>query len=182
MEVVSGVGGFPFLAFFAVPGMILLGVLWLVVGVRLTSGDAMDKSNRIAQLYGYTVCIIAVLTFLLSGSTFLESAMHRSDPLTSDRFAYGQLDYSSFESWKASRESQAAMFDRISKEAARPAEPDSVLRPRYEEMRAAEIANARVRATQGMIRSGFALLAAIVLFVTHWVWLRRQRANGAAAA
>lgn len=182
MEVVGFDSAFPFAAFFGIPGMILLGILWLVVGVRLTSGDAMDKSNRIAQLYGYTVCIIAVLTFLFSGSTFLESAMRRAEPLSGgDRFSFNESDYSSFESWKASKETQAMMQERFTKDPPRPAEPDSVLRPRYEALRASAISNARIRATQGMIRSGFALLAAIVLFITHWAWLRKQRANGTAA-
>jgi len=174
--------GSAFTGFWIILGMTLLAVAWIVAGIRLSAGDPMDKSNRIAQLYGYTVCLVAVLTFLISGSSFIESAMQRSAPLSGERFGYNALDYSSFETWKATREGPAAIFNRDANAAARPPEPDSVLRPRYEAMRASAIENGRVRATQSMIQSGFTILVAIALFVTHWTWLRKQRANGATAA
>ena len=42
-------------------GLILVvGVLWFVIAATVAlKGDTMDRSNRVAQLYGYTVCLVA---------------------------------------------------------------------------------------------------------------------------
>jgi hypothetical protein len=49
------------------------------------------------------------------------------------------------------------------------------LRARYEAMRADQIAQARYFATRGLVKHGLLILIALVLFVTHWRWVRNQR-------
>ena len=40
--------------------ILIVGVLWLVIAASIAlKGESMDFSNRIAQLYGYTVCLVA---------------------------------------------------------------------------------------------------------------------------
>src|SRR5437016_5790210 len=44
-------------------------------------GDDMERPNRVAQLYGYAVCLIAVIVFLISANSFVEHLFTLSNPL-----------------------------------------------------------------------------------------------------
>jgi hypothetical protein len=41
----------------------------------------MEKQHRMAQIYGYTVCLVAVITFIICISSIIPSIMDLSDPL-----------------------------------------------------------------------------------------------------
>jgi hypothetical protein len=128
----------------------------------------MDKPNRVRQLYGYTVCLIAVVAGLISTITALNNAFDLSNPLVADRF--GGENLGSFEAYKATRGGPAWRTDAK-------AQPDTVsdatLRARYEALRADRIDRNTFQARKQLVTSLVVLLSAIVLFVAHWRWLRR---------
>jgi hypothetical protein len=42
--------------------LILLVVLWFIIATAAAlKGDAVEPPNRVAQMYGYTVCLVAVI-------------------------------------------------------------------------------------------------------------------------
>jgi len=123
----------------------------------------MAKPNRVRQWYGYTVCLVAVITALLSLAGVVNNAFDLSSPLASD--SYG-ASLTSFEAYKSTRSApaQPAATETLS---------DSVLHARYEALRADRIVQRSFRARKGLVTDIVLVLVAIGLFGTHWRWLRR---------
>jgi hypothetical protein len=154
--------------------LLFLAVSWIAVGNRyFTGGEAMEKpTNRIAQLYGYSVCLIAVIIFVYSLQNVIENLIDRSNPLQT-AYGYGSASLDSFEAFKATYASERST-PFVSQNPSRPAEKtsDAELRAQYEALRASRISSETFRTTKDLTVSGVMLLVAIVLFVLHWRWLR----------
>ncbi|MGI8842518.1 MAG: hypothetical protein ACR2HZ_02385 [Gemmatimonadaceae bacterium] len=136
----------------------------------------MARSPRIAQWYGYTVCLVAVVTFLLSARGVVDDLFTLSNPLRSSS-RYG-TSLTSFEAYEATKDM-----------APRGAPGDSVTPPsedelgrRYEALKEDQIAQSRFDATRGIVASLLMLLIAAGLFVWHWRWLRTLTPNEASDA
>ncbi|MEX2177482.1 MAG: hypothetical protein WD801_02150 [Gemmatimonadaceae bacterium] len=140
----------------------------------------MSRPTWIAPLYGYLVCVIAVVTFLVNVSGFVDAMFDRANPLAG-RGAYGPNGGSltSFESFSATYESQRPppTSTRARLEPAAPADTltTAQMRTRYEALRADAIQQTRHQAMQKLVKSGLLILLSVVLFAFHWTWVRRQR-------
>ena len=137
----------------------------------------MERPNRVAQLYGYAVCLIAVIVFLISANSFVEQVFTLSNPprAQSDRFGM-EPAVSSFEAYRATLNRFPVPTPQSG-----PAQPvsDSVLRTRYEALRADRIEQARFEAKRGLTTSGLLIILCIALFALHWRWLRSRDASAA---
>jgi hypothetical protein len=190
---------------------VLLALLAIAVGVAATTTgarggarsaiteDDMNGPHRFAQLYGYAVCLIAVVTFLVAANQFVEAAMDLSDPLHGgDRFGpWGEAVPTSFEVFRADYRQrgaleQTSMLRTIdgstsaivsgaapAQRATRDTLSDEALRRLYDAKRADQIAWRRFQALRSLVTNGLLLLLAVGLFVAHWRWLRGL--NGRAA-
>src|SRR5436309_14433113 len=88
--------------------LLLIGAVWLAVAVIVHKGEDVDRPNRMAHLYGYTVCLISLVVALITLSSILNAVFDRANPLQSDN-PIG-TSYSSFEGYKATyRREQAAL-------------------------------------------------------------------------
>jgi len=126
----------------------------------------MEKSGRAWQWYGYAVCLTAVITGLICVAGVIDHAFDLSNPLGGER-SDGSL--SSFEAYKATRERRAAPSDqRVSIDTM----SDVSLRMRYEALRADRLSDRTFRAKKGLVTNLILLVIAVVLFTTHWRWLR----------
>lgn len=141
----------------------------------------MERPTWIAPLYGYVVCVVAVITFLISLSGFVDAAFERAYPLQSRGGAYGPMGQSltSFEAFRSTNNERMRMETR-----AGPASPSDTpstaeLRVRYETLRAERIEAGRFWASQRLVKTGLLMVVAVVLFMTHWRWLRGFREKGA---
>ena len=131
----------------------------------------------IAPAYGYVVCVIAVITFLVNISGFVDATFDRANPLAG-RNVYGPYGGSltSFEAFRAT-------YDQVRPTRVAPPPGDAAadtmtteqLRIRYEALREDRIVQTRFQAMQRMVKNGLLIALAIVLFWAHWGWLRRQR-------
>lgn len=70
----------------------------------------MSRFSWIAPLYGYVVCVIGVVTFLINVSGFVDATFERSNPLAG-RGAYGPYGGSltSFETFRATYDQSRPM-------------------------------------------------------------------------
>lgn len=136
----------------------------------------MDKPNRIAQIYGYTVCLVALIVALISLTAIVNAMFERANPLQANRF--GGVALTSFDAYKATR-SRDPMPSDPNEATRRDTIPDAVLRQRYDALVADRIATTRYQTGKTLTTSGILLLVAIGLFVFHWRWVRRV--NGAAS-
>jgi hypothetical protein len=139
-------------------------------------------SSRIAQIYGYAVCLIAIVTLLIVGSSFVDAAFDLASPLRSQSYRYGPWDgnLTSFETFRATyQRDRVAMTVAPGPDGPVPVQPTDTLttaqlRERYELLRAERLASVRYGAAQQLVKNGLMILLAIVLFATHWRWVRTR--------
>lgn len=142
----------------------------------------MPVSSRIAQIYGYAVCLIAVVTLLVAGARFVDATFDRANPLQSTDYRYGPYDaaLTSFEAFRATypRGGEMTMRPTPVGAAGEPGAPDTLttdeLRERYEALRAERTSRVRFGAMRSLVKNGFLILLAIALFATHWLWVRER--------
>ncbi len=128
----------------------------------------MEKPGRVRQWYGYTVCLIAVITGLISVAGALNNAFDLSNPLAAERGF--DVSLTSFEAYKVTRDRRLPPSDQ---RATLDTASETTLRTRYEALRADRITQRRFEAWKGLVTDIILLVIAAALFVTHWRWLRR---------
>lgn len=158
---------------FLIP-LLLLGiplVLWIGFASTLARRDAVDRPNRIAQWYGYSVCLVAVVVLLISSTGVVNSLFTLANPL------HGEMDFgpalTSFEAYRATH-TNSPYLEPAKREALRRTPPgEAELRARYQALRADRMATNRYHATRSLVSATLLSLLCIVLFAFHWRWLRR---------
>ena len=132
----------------------------------------MDRSNKIAQAYGYAICFIAVVTLLFSSKNIIDAAFDLGAPLRADRYMSG-LNLTSFEAYKRERVERRDRPTPVG--AGAPAQmTDAELRVIFDDERANHIESVRFRAMRSLVSNILLVLIAFGLFATHWRWLRRE--------
>lgn len=120
--------------------------------------------NKAAQIYGYVICVVAVITFLIALGNLINSMMDLGNPLYA---GYGnETNLASFENYKAN-----AMKE-FTKEAAY-VPTDVELKKMYEAAREEVIARQTHRTQKNIYVSGVLVLVSILLFFVHWKWMVR---------
>ena len=137
----------------------------------------MNGPGKAQQIYGYGVCVIAVVTFLICTSVIVANVFDLANPVQA---GFGiESSVSSFEAYKATYQKDQ---QRGGGAAAAEVRPDTLseasLLKRYEAMRADRIGRVRFQAWKAIVTSGLLLVIAVALFAVHWRWARK----GAAAA
>lgn len=150
----------------------LVVLVWIAVArTTFIQGDDMERPNRVAQLYGYAVCLIAVIVFLISANSLVENAFTLANPLRGGGNRFGlEPAISSFEAYRATATRENRLNPNSGSATVPP--PDNVLRARYDVLRADRIDQTRFEAERSLTTSGLLLLLCVVLFVLHWRWLR----------
>src|SRR3954452_19355016 len=65
-------------------------VLWLALArSSLVHGGDMERSDRVPQLYGYTVCLIAIVVMLVNVSSIVNRSFTLANPLMSSSSPFG---------------------------------------------------------------------------------------------
>ena len=140
----------------------------------------MERPSWIPSLYGYAVCLIAVVTLLIGTANFVEAIFVRANPLQARDYAYGPGGASliSFEAYRATYPSELMTRPTRTGPPREAAPGDTLttaeLRARYEALRADRIGRASFEGTQRLVKHGLLILLAVVLFLTHWRWLRSR--------
>ena len=134
------------------------------------------KPNRIPQIYGYTVCLIAVVAFLISINGLVDASFTLASP-THGQYGYGEA-LASFEAFEASRTERTVPDRTIRPDTT----PEETRRRRFEALRADRIQTNRLQAYRRLVGSGLTMLIAIGLFAWHWKWLQARAEEERAVA
>ena len=145
----------------------------------------MDRiNNRIAQVYGYAVCFITVITMLISIKSVVDAVIDLTDPIRAEGGGYGRMGRSltNFEVYKLEARREPRRPETISatpgttttSTAMRDTLSDDELRRMYDAEREQAIGNAKFRATRTLIGSLLLITLSAILFVVHWRWLKRR--------
>ena len=123
----------------------------------------MEKKTKIPQVYGYAVCIVAIITTLISVADLITSVIDASDPL----YAWGdEQRLSSFENFKVDALKSG-------KNEASYVPDDSTLRIMYEDAKNHKIRRVKHQTTKSIIVSSILIVISTTLFITHWIWMRK---------
>ena len=145
----------------------------------------MDRPHRFSHLYGYAVCLTAVIVGLISGNNAIEAIFDLSDPSHASSSSWGSRDLPpTFEEYRADQRQtvrvdakgilEPAPSGRSVNGTASPLS-DEELRKIYDAKRSDMIASQLFHARRSLASSLLLLLASIALFVWHWRWLRGLR-------
>ena len=126
-----------------------------------------EKSQRIQMVYGYAVCIVTVIAFLISVTSVVYALIDLTDPVHAYR-TYGKdaPSLASFDNYrvdiiKATDPAHGLELD------------NATLSSMYEAAKTDAIAKVRHDSIRAILVNGLVVLICIVLFVTHWLWMRR---------
>ena len=167
-----------------------LAVIVVIVGVTTALARwgraSMNGSTRAPEVYGYTVCLIAVIVALTSVSGLLDAAFTIADPLGGDgggaRSEMGQsLSLRSLDAFRASATKTSTgayvfrhqVFGMNGVTAIADTLSDAQVQARYETLRADRLSEQRFKAIKGFVTNTIMLVLALALFGWHWRWLRR---------
>jgi hypothetical protein len=168
-------------AAFRLLGSSILGVaivaMWVVLASsRFIQGGVVERPERVPQLYGYTVCLVALCWALVSAVNIVESFLTLSAPAYRDRDFGIEPSVTSFEAFRTTYDRSRRIMSMDPRETKLDSLPEPELRRRYEALRADRIQRNTVAAQRSLTTSLFSLIVAVVLFVVHWRWLRRMGA------
>jgi hypothetical protein len=138
------------------------------------------KPNRVPQIYGYAVCVIAVVTFLICATGIVNNVFDLTSPI---KAGFGlESSLSSFEAYKATyQRDQRSVVGGAASEARPDTASEATLRKRYDALREDRISRVQFQAWKGIVTSGLLAIISVVLFVLHWRWMKRLGAPEAGA-
>jgi len=126
----------------------------------------MEKQNKIPMVYGYGVCLVAVITVIISLASFVNAVIDLGDPLHAERNFSKAPSLASFHNYKMD------VYNSSEKEKSFKPD-DETIRLMYEAAKKDKIGSVKHRANRTMIVNGLLIIISIVLFGFHWWWMRR---------
>lgn len=152
---------------------LLFCLVYLAVGLRVLREDSMG--NKVAQFYGYSVCLVAIISTMVSIGSLAGALMEWGDPLhASDYSGYPARSLASFETYKM--DSLNPPYGGPQSSGPRYTPDDETFRRMYDAARADRIQSVRARVRRTIVTNGLIVLFSAVLFGIHWRWLRRESA------
>jgi hypothetical protein len=119
--------------------------------------------NRVTQVYATVVCIIAIITMLITLANLVSGYIDKNDPMHS---GWQSDNLSSFENFKMQTmkgisDNQAYIPD------------DEELMKMYESAKQDKLETAEHRINRNLTVNRLILVIAVVLFIIHWIMMRR---------
>ncbi len=131
----------------------------------------MEKPQRMPQIYGYLVCLVAVITVLICASTLVYAIIDLGDPMHAGYTAVGTPSLASFDNYKMDILKSVPKEGESARTAYIP--DDNTLRAMYEAAQNDKIQFIRHEANRTIVIDIILIVICIVLFATHWRWMRK---------
>ena len=133
----------------------------------------MEKQHRMAQIYGYTVCLVAVIAFIICVSGIIPAIMDLGDPMHAGGIYVqaGTPSLASFEIYKMDILKNSKNDEQ--KTGANWMPEDKVMHSMYEAAKADRISQANHSSVRTIVVNSLIILICIVLFIFHWTWMKR---------
>ena len=127
----------------------------------------MEKKSKVPAVYGYAVCLVAVITFLISVAALVNAMIDISDPLHAERNYSKSPSLASFENYKMDLLTSSEKENSFVPD-------DETLKAMYESAKNDKILSVKHRTIRTIYVNGFLITICLVLFITHWRWMRKQ--------
>lgn len=139
----------------------------------------MDRSNfDVGALYGYAVCLLAIVTFLVASAELVEGVLDLREPPYTTTYREGP-SLVTLESYRMDLLDRAAPRDSALAAATRLPQ-DSTLQSMFERERLYRLALSHQTSRKTIMVNLVLQVLAIGLFTAHWIWLRRRERGGSA--
>lgn len=133
----------------------------------------MEKQHRMAQIYGYIVCLVAVITFIICLANIIPAIMDLGDPLHAGPVyaSQSQPSLASFENYKmdilksTGKEGDQKELSYIP--------DDQTLKAMYEAAKDDRIQTSKHQSTRTIVVTSIIILVSIGLFFSHWIWMKK---------
>lgn len=134
----------------------------------------MEKSQKTgAQIYGYAVCLVAVITFLISVTDLVNAIMDMGDPLHAGWVSPESPSLASYEIYKMDVLKALPKTEGSAEASYIPDEAG--MKAMYEAAKADKIRKTELNARKRMIVGSLLIIICITLFITHWRWMKKIR-------
>lgn len=130
-------------------------------------------TSRIQQIYGYLVCLIAIVTILISSASLVDAVFNLSRPEGVSRYGGLTMDNDgyNYESFRLQRIERASIQqEKTNRTDLVPS--DEAIRAEFDQRKAATEASERWQTKKDLGTSSLSLIIAILLFLIHWRWLK----------
>jgi hypothetical protein len=126
----------------------------------------MEKKEKAALIYGYAVCLVAVITFIICIAGTVNAVLDLSDPIHAGYNRSGDPSLASFDNYK---------MDVLKSSAGETVfvPDDQQLKAMYEAARNDKIQAAEHDAYKNIMVNGLLIIVSLALFFFHWKWMRR---------
>lgn len=137
-----------------------------------TKHKTMEKSQKVgAQIYGYAVCLTAVITFLISVTTLVNAILDLGDPLHAGWTPPEAPSLASFENYKMDILKSIPKGDGAGQASYIP--DDVILNGMFEAAKNDKIQSTRHNSMRSVMIGGILMVICIILFITHWRWMKK---------
>ena len=149
----------------------LLCLVYLGVGLRVLREDSMG--SKVAQFYGYSVCLVTIIAFLVSVGSLAGVLLEWGDPLhAGDLGGYPPRSLASFETYKM--DILNPPYGGPQSNPPRYTPDDEALRSMFEAARTDRVQSVHARVRRTTVTNSVVILFGIALFWIHWRWLKRM--------
>ncbi|MBU0519204.1 hypothetical protein KJ564_09745 [bacterium] len=127
----------------------------------------MEKRSKATQIYGYAICLVAVITFIICLAALVSAVFNLTDPIKS-RSLYNREkspSLASFENYK--------MDLTLALKEGQQLPDDPTLERMFEAAKTDIMQSVQFQARRDISVDIIIILVAILLFFTHWRWMRR---------
>jgi hypothetical protein len=131
----------------------------------------MEKHQKMAQIYGYLVCLVAVITFLICIASLISAIFDLGDTLHAAWTPDGTPSLASYENYNADILKSAPAGDEAAKTSYIP--DNQTLRAMFEAAKNHKIQSVRHDSNRTIIINSILLIICFALFITHWRWMRK---------
>jgi len=123
----------------------------------------MRKKTKMSQVYGYIVCVIAIITFLIALGGLITSIMDSSEPL----YTWGDTNnLSSFENFKMNALSSSKNDIKFNPD-------DATLKVMFEDAKNHKIKQVQHQTKKSIVVNSILIILSLVLFFVHWRWMQK---------
>jgi hypothetical protein len=135
----------------------------------------MEKNQIIAKIYGYMICLVAVITFLICITDLVNSIIDRCDPIHADRYS-SSTNLASFETYKMDLLKETKSEGDTSKATFIP--DDKTMKAMYETVKAEQMQSSLHKINRNIVVDSLLIVICIILFGLHWRWMRKLAKAG----
>lgn len=126
----------------------------------------------VGELYGYAVCLLAIVTFLVASAELVDGVLDLREPPYTTSYREGP-SLVTLESYRLDLLDRAEPRD-SAVAAAASLPPDSTLQRMFERERLYRLAVSHQTSRKTIVVNLVLQVLALGLFTSHWIWLRRR--------